>query len=385
MRLTTLSLKNFRNHTDSQFEFAEGTNVLLGDNGQGKTNVIEAISYLCLTKSFYAGSDADVLNFDADLFEVSGAFVSDGDVESKARVAYDKASARKAVYINGQPINKFSEVVGRFPVVISSPDHAPITMGSPSERRKFVDFVDSQASHIYLSTLVEYRKVLKQRNKILSDAKGGFGNFSAQLEPWDEQLVKLGAFIMARRGAFVREFKPFLLSAYSTLSGEQEVPSIDYMPFGEIDFGRSEAEFQELLANALREKRPVELKLGITLAGPHRDEFACTFNGHDLRKYASQGQHKTYLVALKIAEFFYLHERCNEMPILLLDDVFSELDEHRAVRLLEFVGGLSQTFITSTTLRVFDHVFDQMPALAKNGRKFYISHGKLVEQAPVAA
>src|SRR5438270_578438 len=120
MRLTTLSLKNFRNHIDSQFQFAGGTNVLLGDNGQGKTNVIEAISYLCLTKSFYAGSDADVLNFDASLFEVDGVFVSDGDVESSARVAYEKGSSRKAVFVNGQPVNKFSEVIGRFPVVISS-------------------------------------------------------------------------------------------------------------------------------------------------------------------------------------------------------------------------------------------------------------------------
>lgn len=378
MRLTALSLRNFRNHTESEFHFADRANVLLGDNGQGKTTVLEAISYLCLTKSFYAGSDADVVNFHADLFEVEGTFISDGDVRSQVRTAYEKGTARKAVLINSQPVEKFSEVIGRYPVVISSPDHAPITMGSPAERRRFADFVISQASRRYLATLVEYRRALRQRNKILTDAKVQQFDANQLLGPWDEQLVRSGAFVMAQRGAFAMEFTPFLLSAHRELTGGEEIPAIRYVPFGQADDGWTEDDFRRMLSDGLHEKRSIELRLGSTLSGPHRDEFAFSINGYDLRKHASQGQHKTFLVALKIAEFYYLNERCHEMPILLLDDIFSELDERRAVRLLGFVGNLSQTFITSTTL----HVFDSMTGQPEQGRIFHLQEGRTVEQSP---
>ena len=379
MRLTTLSLRNFRNHTESHFDLADKTNVLLGDNGQGKTTVVEAISYLCLTKSFFAGSDADVLNFNAGLFEIEGVFRSDGDVETHVRVAYERETGRKAVLINGQSVVKFSEVIGRFPVVVSSPDHSSITMGSPAERRKFADFVISQASKSYLAGLVEYRRIVRQRNRILGDIKYGVGDSPGLLESWDEQLIKTGAAIMARRSAFVSDFKPFLEAAHRDLSDDKETPLMEYEPFRQSGTVGTEEDFRVLLTNDLRQKRTAELRTGSTLVGPHRDEFTCTINGHDLRKYASQGQHKTYLVALKMAEFFYLHERCHEMPLLLLDDIFSELDEHRAVRLLNFVGNLSQTFITSTTL----HVFDSLTDLAGRGKRFLIEQGSVIEQSPL--
>lgn len=381
MVLTSLSLRNFRNHLRSDFSFSPGANIFLGDNGQGKTNIVEAISYLCLTRSFYEGGDAVALHVDHSMFEVEGVFHSEHGVESHARVAYDKSAGRKVFSINRRPVEPFSQVFGKFPVVVSSFEHFTITMGSPGDRRRFVDMVISQASPVYLERLIEYRKVIRQRNKVLLDAKLGQSD-SASLEPWDEQLVRIGGFIMHRRALFTAEFQSYLKPAFSRLVGEQEVPTLEYPAAVESGAANSACEFEDLLQREIRQKRYSELRMGTSLVGPHRDEFLLKIGGLDLRKFASQGQHKTFILALKIAEFFYLQERCNETPLLLLDDVFSELDEHRSRRLLEYVATLSQTFITCTTR----HLLEGMESLSDAGKTFTVKGGMVreMEQVPSA-
>ncbi len=376
MRLTSLRVHNFRNHISSTFEFGDRTNVLLGDNGQGKTNIIEAISYLCLTKSFYASNDAVVLNREGGAFEVEGAMSSEHGIDYLVRVAYDKSIPQKAYFINRRSVEPFSSVIGKYPVVICSPEHAPITMGSPSERRKFVDLVVSQSSEVYFKTLLEYRHTLKQRNKILLDGKFSNTDISMMLESWNEQLIKLGTSLIRRRQKFVEEFQSFMQSAYHKVVDVQEEPTLEYDSAVHIEPTYSEADITETFRQALDRKNAEERQSGTTLVGPHRDEFACTINGLDLRKYASQGQHKTFLVALKLAEFFYLQKCCNETPILLLDDIFSELDEHRTDHLLNFVETVSQTFITSTSSRVFDDSIE----FDNHNRKFFIDNGAVVPQ-----
>ena len=380
MHLTTLKLQHFRNHLDTSFEFGDGTNILLGDNGQGKTNVIEAISYLCLTKSFYAGSDSLVLNFGKSIFDVAGMFVSDAGIESNVRVVYSEPQGEKAFVINRKRIDPFSSVIGKFPVVICSPEHSPITMGAPGERRKFIDLILSQSSSTYFQDLLEYRRGLKQRNKILFDAKTSRTDCSAIIEPWNEQLVKLGCRIMYRRKNFVSEFQSFVASAYEHFVDKEEEPAIEYKPTIKISSASSESEIQELLRVEQEETREEEKRIGTTLIGPQRDEYVLKINGLELRKFASQGQHKTFLVASKIAEFFYLKERCNETPILLLDDVFSELDEHRIDRVLQFVRDLSQTFITSTS----SQLFDSTTLLSERNRKFFIHNGAVADWKAMA-
>jgi DNA replication and repair protein RecF len=391
MRLAALRLHNFRNHTDSSFEFADGANIFLGENGQGKTNVIEAISYLCLTRSFYAHGDAVALNFDADLFEIEGGFSSEHGIDSAVRVAYEKALQRKACFVNRQPLEPFSSIIGKFPVVICSPDHAPITAGSPGERRRFVDFVVSQSNPAYLAALIDYRRTLKQRNKILADIKFGTGGEDTELEPWNEQLARLGGTLMFRRRKFVKEFSSYMQSAYVRIAGEDEAPVFEYEPIvtpdGSVEPG--EGEYIAHLRSELARNRLAELAKGVTLVGPHRDEFACAINGHDLRKFASQGQHKTYLVALKLAEFFYTKERCNETPILLLDDIFSELDQRRATRLLHAVGSMSQVFITSTTPEYFlpaitHKIGEPAGEFSAKSRQFVIKNGAVQERREYA-
>ncbi len=379
MQLTKFRVHNFRNHLDTLLEFGDGVNVLVGDNGQGKTNIIEAISYLCLTKSFFAGGDAMVINFNQELFEVEGTFVSETGTTSDVRVAYDRQMAEKAYFINRKSLEPLSSVIGKFPVVICSPEHAPITSGSPMERRKFVDFVVSQSNPLYFQTLIGYRRALKQRNKVLFESRTVSDDIRSLLEPWEDQLSEMGGELMRRREEFVKEFGSYIQAAYRQIVGSGEEPKITYRPSVERPGPDAGGDCAGLLRESFQIRRSEELRVGTTLVGPHRDEFSLTINGLDLRKFASQGQHKTFLVALKLAEFYYLKERCGEKPLLLLDDVFSELDKHRSEKLLDCVEHVSQTFVTSTAPDVFEKAIDFGGA----NRKFMVHDGKVLDQKPV--
>jgi len=371
MRLTSLKIRNFRNHRESVFEFGQGANVLLGDNGQGKTNVLEAISYLCLTKSFYATSDSLAVMIGSDVFEIEGTLLADTGREAHARIAYQLSTGEKMVTVNRVKVEPYSSIVGRFPIVISSPEHGPITTGAPADRRRFLDFVISQASAPYFTALMEFRRVLKQRNKILLDGRILRRDVGDAIVPWDEQLVELGAGITEHRARFLGEFRSYISSAYLHLAGEEEKPSVTYQPSVEAEAGPA---LRDAFRAALESHAAEERRTGTTLVGPHRDEVVFALNGRELRKYASQGQHKTFLVALKIGEWHYLRERCGEAPVMLLDDIFSELDEQRAHRLLTFVSDLSQTFITSTNPHYFDGPLSDRPA----DRMFRVHDGAAV-------
>ena len=375
MVLQTLQLHNFRNHEATSLEFGQGINALLGENGEGKTNILEAISFLCLTKSFYASGDALVVRIGAPQFEIDGTMALAGGSELNVRVAYSAETHEKVFSINKRRVEPFSSVIGKFPIVVCSPEHGPITSGGPSERRRFMDFVISQSNGLYFQELLEYRKILKHRSKILSDARVSRSDVEETLAPWDEQLVKHGSAITVKRQAFVNEFQDFIASAYHHLVGAGEEPGIAYEPGVPLGAGDSEADHREKFMEELRTHRTEEIRLGSTLYGPHRDELALRINGLDLRKYASQGQHKTFLVALKIGEFFYLRDRCSEPPILLLDDIFSELDGQRADHLLRFTGELSQTFITSTNA----HLFDAVSTSRGEPKRFTIHEGAVME------
>ena len=351
MKIIHAHLRGFRNHSDTLFDFGVRVNVLLGENGQGKTNALEALSYLCLTKSFYASADATVVRHGEPFFEVKSTLLSDDGKEFVVRVAYDDAKKEKRFTINGAPVERMSTVIGMFPVVVLSPENANITFGSPADRRRFADLVISQSSSSYVEDSLEYRRVLRQRNAVLAEAKGR--DCSTEIAPWDEMLVRIGARIIERRKLFLEEFAPYITEAYKSIANGAELPSIEYAPSVTIERTWDRERIAAAMAVKLERKRKEELRYQTTMVGPHRDEFVLTLNGTSLKLYASQGQHKTFLVALKMAEFFYLKERCNETPVFLMDDVFSELDEVRSQRLLGLAGSLGQIFITTTSEKVF--------------------------------
>jgi DNA replication and repair protein RecF len=352
MQLTRLLLRQFRNHAETALEFSPGLNLLLGDNGEGKTNVLEGISYLCLGRSFHGASDASVVQMGTDGFVVRGALASDGGVEYKVESGYESLSGSKRLTIGGTEIGRRTDLIGRFPVVVLAPEHAGITAGGPAERRRFLDLTVSQASRMYLEDLVEYRRALRQRNKTLLDAKLARRSPGAALDPWTDLLVRSGSRIAMRRREFVEEFRPHVERAFAALAGTEERPGLAYaseiLHEGSTTVEAVTGAFRSALGNVERE----EAKAGTTLVGPHRDELEMAINERAVREFASQGQHKTFLVGLKLAEFSYLKDRCNETPLLLLDDVFSELDAHRCRHLLDLVAEAGQAFVTATDERL---------------------------------
>ncbi|MBI5021345.1 MAG: DNA replication/repair protein RecF [Ignavibacteriales bacterium] len=381
MYLKNIRVHNFRNHTESIFDFGQRANILVGENGQGKTNILEAISYLCLTKSFYSHGDSHVVKIGNGIFEVEGVFNTERTGDQRIRVAYSDEQKEKIFTINKNHVEPLSSVIGKFPVVICSPEHAPITSQGPVERRRFIDLVISQSSNIYFQHLMEYRKILRNRNKVLADARSQRTDPTEILEPWNEQLINAGAYIVMRRQKFVDEFERYLSSSYQQLVNNGELPFIAYEPSLPIDKSVNQEEVKNVFSLELSRKKEREIQIGTTVVGPHRDELLFNINGLDLRRYASQGQHKTFLVALKIAEFFYLREQCNETPILLLDDIFSELDNMRAAKLLDFVGTISQTFITSTN----KDLFEKNATDAENRKMFTINNGAVMEEQKYVA
>ncbi len=372
MKLQRLVLETFRNHEQTIVDCSSGVNLFLGDNGEGKTNILEGISYLCLSKSFYAANDTVVMNVNKNGFVVTGSFVSDGNIFYEARVTFDKLQNQKTVTVNKAKVDKASSLIGQFPVVILSPEQSSITIGSPLDRRRFVDFVVSQSSRTYLESLIDYRRILKQRNKILSDILFSHKENNAVIEPWNENLVRVGTALVKKRIEFIEDFQTIVIDSYATLAGTTERPGIFYLPSFKCaasDKETVETNFRHALEDHYQEERHV----GYSLVGPHRDEFIFKINKLDARSFASQGQHKTFLIALKLAEFFYLKEQCNETPILLLDDVLSEMDGRRSQRLLETTAKLGQTFITSTDERALNWV----PVVSSNPRKFFVKQGNI--------
>jgi DNA replication and repair protein RecF len=369
MILTELLLKNFRNHAATHVIPVPGINALLGKNGQGKTNILEAVSYLGLTKSFHGTGDAAALRIGTEAFDVVGRVRSASGVSHEIRIRYEGPRNRKSVLIDGVPPETLASVIGRFPVVVLSPEHGSITAGSPSERRRFLDIALSQVGASYLNDLLEYRRVLRQRNRILADGRGSGSIPASVLDPWTEALVARGSKIAARRALFVREFIPYVKQAYRSLVASGEEPELRYSPGLSVE--GSEAEIGDRMAEALGERQAEERRRGLTVVGPHRDDLILLLNGTSVQEFASQGQHKSFLLAMKIAEMHYLRERLGEPPILLLDDLFSELDDERSGNILRLVGDLGQAIVTATDERVFHNAL----SWDDHHRRFWVEQG----------
>jgi DNA replication and repair protein RecF len=370
--LQRLALETFRNHEQTIVDCSSGVNLFLGDNGEGKTNILEGISYLCLSKSFYAANDTIVTNLLKNGFIVTGGFLSDGKILYETRVVFDKQQNQKSITVNKAKVDKASSLLGRFPVVILSPEQSSITIGSPSVRRRFVDFVISQSSRTYLEYLIDYKRILKQRNKILSDLMYSQTENKAAIEPWNESLGRVGAALMEKRIEFIENFQPLVIDTYATIAGNAEAPEISYMPSFKCAAAGKEA-IESAFQQAIIDHHQEEHRIGYSLVGPHRDEVILKINKLETRNFASQGQHKTFLIAIKLAEFFYLKERCSETPILLLDDILSEMDGRRSQRLLETIAELGQVFMTSTDERALSW----NPVISSHPRKFFIRQGAI--------
>ncbi len=350
MKLRDLVLTNFRNHTETRLECSPGINLITGPNGVGKTSMIDGLHVLSMSRSFISSSDQYLVKKGESGFHLKGQF--EGEIRSsfKLECTYSRGSGKQFL-VNESPLGRLADLIGMVPVVVLSPDDRKLTHEGPAERRAFFDAMISQVYKSYLNDLIEYRKIMKQRNRLLSTFRAPGGISSEQqmnilLEPWDEQLIESGARIIAKRTSVIEEFKIYLNDAYRIMSGVKMEPSIEYRLTGDpvADPKQAEDQFRE----ALLEVRDRELERQITLAGPHRDDFLFYLDNMELRKFGSQGQHRLFAVALKLGELHFFRDKLEDLPVLLLDDVFGELDPAKTEvlvnLLLEHKG---QTFITA--------------------------------------
>ena len=371
MKIRYTRLQKFRNHSESALELGSGVNVLVGKNGQGKTNLLEAISCLALTKSFYAANDVTLVQLGQSAFLVEGILVSDAGIDQQVSVSFARDQEGKTYIVDGERFERLASAIGMFPLVVLSPENSAITFGGPAHRRKFIDMVLSQLSRAYFEDLLEYRHVLRQRNRVLGEAKLHGGLRKDTLEPWDETLASRGARIVQRRAQFVRELHQQMRECYGNLVDSMELPDIHYAASVDLALEMDTDEINRIIRKQIEERFAEESQRGMSLVGPHRDDLLFQLDGIDLQKYASQGQHKTFLIALKMAEFLYLRAKKGETPILLLDDVLSELDTDRSRRLLESILGLGQAIITTTD----DSPFNGVLQWGEEHRRSYVEQG----------
>ncbi|MFN3345327.1 MAG: DNA replication/repair protein RecF [Chloroherpetonaceae bacterium] len=356
MKLLTIHIQNFRRHADAKLPLGDGVNILYGRNGAGKTNFLEAIHYAALTKSFLNASDSECLKFGATHFEIDAVWQNDRDIEASVRVYFSNEEG-KTVFVNRSPLESFSKIVGEFPCVSLSPFDIALVQGAPQERRRFLDSSISQTNKAYLEDLLAYRRLLNQRNKLLSEMKLARNATQHELlAVWTESFASLVASIMFRRLKFVSEFSEVLKKAYRLFHSFDETPTLQY----DSDVKLGEQATREEILSEVRVKlarlEDEEIRRGVTLLGAHRDDLSFYINDISVKKFASQGQQKTFVICLKLAQHFYIQSILNEKPIFLLDDVFSELDRSRADDLIELLKPMGQSVITTTEKKQFDGI-----------------------------
>jgi DNA replication and repair protein RecF len=378
MRIQSLRLRTFRNHDDTRIEFGSGINALIGRNGQGKTNILEAVSYLSLGKSFFAALDAQVVQHNAPHFDIRASFMSDAGHESEAHVVYAAHEGEKVIRVNGSLLDKVSAIVGEYPAVLLSPDHGGIVASGPAERRKFLDIMLCQTSVRYLNDLQEYRRILRQRNRLLLDARHQGGLDAAVLEPWTDGLVEHGSRIIARRRECITFLQEPFMTAYMDLAGSTEPVGLVYSGLRGLDSGSDVPAIAALFRERLHAGRLEEQRRGATLAGPHRDDLQFLLREMNAQEFASQGEHKSLLIALKLAELLYVRTVRNETPMLLLDDVFAELDSERAACVLQRLQENGQAMLTATDAGLLAGTIDWNT----HHRRFRIERGTCAAFAP---
>lgn len=366
MQIHSLSLQNFRCYAELAVLPGEGLNILAGKNAQGKSSILEAIYLLGTARSWRAGRDSEMIRWESDHAYVRGEIVRREQNDIEIEVSIGRVE-KKQVRINTIRQTRMAEVLGQVNVLFIGPQDLEIVAGEPSERRKFLNLEISQIQPQYCHLLVNYRKVLDQRNRLLRDL-AGLGTGDGVLEVLNEQLILYGSQILERRLSFLARAADLARVIHSKLTDAAEKLAIEYKPsIGHID-GTSAAEIAERFREKLGEVRSEELRRGMTLAGPQRDEVTFTANGIDIRTYGSQGQQRTVALSLRLAELEMMEETAQEPPIVLLDDVMTDLDEERRTHVFEMTIGRCQTFATTASLRFFEEEFIQAGKLFEVGK-----------------
>lgn len=340
MYISDLTLENFRNYKKQSFSFSPGVNILYGLNAQGKTNVAEAVFFVCTGYSPRVTREKQVILMGESSAGVSAIAVSEKVGKISASVEFAQEGGKR-IALNGLPLKRAGELIGNINAVMFNPQELKLVQQSPEDRRRFLDISLSQINRRYFYELSKYKQILAQRNALLKEKDKDL--VLATLPVWDEQFAESAAVIIESRNAYVEELKPLCARAHREVSGGKELLEVE----GECKFlGKAEQIKQDFKA-ALAERTERDYEAGFTTIGPHRDDLKIKLDGIDLRLYGSQGQQRTAALSLKLAEVEIFKNHFGEAPVLILDDALSELDRSRRAALLEFLKGV-QTLITCT-------------------------------------
>ena len=339
MEIKSVELKNFRNYSQQKVNFSSGLNVLEGKNAQGKTNLVEAIFLCAIGKSPRVNRDKDLILWNENLSKVTINYEKNSG--NKKIELYLFSNQNKAIKINGVPIKKMGELMGEFNAIYFSPDELKLGKESPDERRRFMDIDLSQFNKNYFYALNKYNKILMQRNKLLKSSNTS--SIQETLSIWNEQLSEQGSYIICERLKLIEKLKVFAKDAHAYLTDDAENMEISYV--GRV--GENKEQIKQLLKADYENSFEKDLNLGYTTVGPHRDDIKIVVNGIDIRHFGSQGQQRSAALSLKLSELEVFKFNIGEYPILLLDDVLSELDESRRKKLLDKISNF-QTILTCT-------------------------------------
>ncbi len=342
-------MKNFRNYQALDIGLGEGVNIFYGQNAQGKTNIIESIYMASTGKSHRTSKDSELIRWGNEDAKIKIDFQKEND--EKSVEIYLNRNIKKQIKMNGVRLGKIGELIGNLNTVIFSPDHMKVIKEGPVERRRFMDIILSQVKPGYYYNLVQYLKVLEQRNNLLNEARKNAGLLKT-IDIWNEQLAEFGTRVIMTRKYFVNKICGIAAETHERISNGKEKLELKYNSSIDCHIN-SDIEIKKSFIDALERSINIDVKRGITHKGPHRDDIYFYINGTEVKTYSSQGQQRTTLLSLKISELKYMEAETGELPILLLDDVFSELDTERQRYLVEFIRNI-QTIITCTDVEYLE-------------------------------
>lgn len=375
MKLTELNLHHFRNYDEAQVEFSPQINVLIGENAQGKTNLLESIYVLAMTRSHRTNNDRELIEFGKDAAQIKGT------VQRKLgslKLELDIGKHGKKAKANHLEKARLSEYLGQLNVILFAPEDLALVKGAPTVRRRFIDMEFGQVSPKYLHDLTQYRDILKQRNRYLKQLQSHEAQDQLYLEVLSEQLAAVGGAIISQRVKFLSELEGYAQELHQSITQGRENLTFEYSSAVKDASALTEVELSEALMDLYRQNQSKEIFQGTTLYGPHRDDVRFLINHKNVQTYGSQGQQRTTALSVKLAEIDLMKNQTGEYPILLLDDVLSELDGARQTHLLKTIQDKVQTFLTTPGLS------DVARNLIKEPRIFHIRDGQIIPEKQAA-
>ena len=360
MKLTNLQLQNFRNYESVQLEFTDGVHVFIGENAQGKTNLMESIYALAMTKSHRTTNDKELIGWNKEFATIKGTVEK---TATKTNLELQFSKKGKIAKVNYLEQKRLSSYLGNLNVILFAPENLTLVKGSPQNRRKFVDMELGQMSSLYLYDLVEYNRVLKQRNTYLKQLAIKKKQPDEYLEVLSEMLSELASKIVFHRLDFMKQLEALAIPIHDQLSLGREKFSVSYQATIPLEDGLTPSQMKEIYIDQFKKNQSREADQATTLIGPHRDDLIFYLNEIPVQTYGSQGQQRSTVLSLKLAEIELMKLSTGEYPLLLLDDVLSELDDDRQTHLIKAIENKVQTFITTTSLDGIKQQFINEPVV----------------------